>query len=101
MRKSIGLSLLLLGAVAPFSLTHADSMRCGGQIIEVGAKQGDVLQYCGDPTSKKVDEAAQRDGRYYDGTTATEHWTYTSGEVNTVVTFDQGVVVSIHTESAE
>ena len=101
MRESIGLTLLLLGAIAPLSLARADdSMKCGSKIIFVGAKQNDVLQSCGDPTSKEVEDAAKSVGRYYEGTTPIEHWTYTSGEVNTVVTFDQGVVVSIHTESA-
>jgi len=90
---------VLLCCCGSIGLAKADdSMRCGSRIIEVGAKQADVLQYCGEPTSKTVEEAAKREGRYYEGTTTIEHWTYTSGGVDTVVTLDSGVVVSIDTE---
>jgi hypothetical protein len=99
MRTLAGLLLTTLCCVAALGIARADdSLRCAGKIISQGMQQSDVLQYCGAPDAKTVEDAAKREGRYYEGTTTVEHWTYTSGAVNTVLTFEAGVLVSIETE---
>lgn len=93
------LLLSTLGCVAALGTARADGgMRCAGKIISQGMQQSDVLQYCGEPGSKTVEDVAKREGKYYQGTTTVEHWTYTSGAVNTVLTFEAGVLVSIDTD---
>jgi hypothetical protein len=72
-----------------------DDFRCGSIIVSVGMSQDDVLQNCGEPASKVVDPVIVREGVQYAGTTPIEHWTYTSGAVTRVLTFDQGKLVSI------
>ncbi len=73
-----------------------DTWNCGGaKIIEIGMTQDEVLESCGPPTSKAVDEQAQRDGKYYVGTVPFERWTYSSYSSTRVLTFDQGKLISI------
>jgi hypothetical protein len=73
-----------------------DDWDCGGaKIVEIGMTQDEVLENCGPPTSKAVDEQAQRDGKHYVGTVPLERWTYSSYSSSRVLTFDQGKLVSI------
>jgi hypothetical protein len=75
-----------------------DNWDCGGtKIIEIGMSQDEVLENCGAPSSKAVDEQAQRDGKHYVGTVPLEHWTYTSYSSTRVLTFDQGKLIAIET----
>jgi hypothetical protein len=69
--------------------------RCGSVIVSVGMSRDAVLQNCGEPASKVVDPVVVREGVQYAGTTPIEHWTYTSGAITRVLTFDQGKLVSI------
>lgn len=101
-----GLGILLV--VAAGCLVAADGARadedwnCGGaKIIEIGMSQDDVLANCGTPTAKSVDEQAQREGRYYQGATAVERWTYATDTVTTILTFDKGKLIGIETGSTE
>jgi hypothetical protein len=98
MRKFQMSLLAVLWWFAAMGVAHADSMRCGGVIVTPGAKQSEVLELCGEPASKTVEDVAKREGKYYEGTTPVETWTYTSGAVNTVLTFDSGVLLSIQTK---
>jgi len=102
MRDIAAAVLVSFCCLAASGATRADSTyTCGSKIIMIGSTQSDVLQHCGEPTSKINDNDAMREGKYYVGTSSIEHWKYTSGAVTTVVDFDQGVVTEIHTESAE
>jgi len=96
----IGLLAASLAAVSfgPQAAMADDTWLCGSKIIMIGAQQSDVLENCGEPTSKTTDTDAMREGRYYEGTAPIEHWTYATDTVTRVLTFDQGVLVSIDTE---
>lgn len=97
MKKTSVAMCTLLGALAvPLAAAaQDDSFRCGSIVVSIGMSQDDVLQNCGDPASKTVEQVAVREGVQYAGTTAVEHWTYVSGAVTRVLTFDQGKLVSI------
>jgi hypothetical protein len=89
-----GSAVALLGLHAP--VTRADdTWLCGDKIIMIGATQADVLQNCGEPTSKTGDTDAMREGRYYEGTAPIEQWTYATDTVTRVLRFDKGVLVSM------
>jgi hypothetical protein len=86
-----------IGALAlPIAATGQDGdFRCGSIIVSAGMSKDDVLQNCGEPTSKVVDPIVVREGVQYAGTVPVEHWTYASDTVTRVLTFDQGKLVSI------
>ena len=97
MKKSPVVICALLAALAVphAAVAQDDSFRCGSIVVAVGMSQDDVLQNCGDPASKTVEQVAVREGVQYAGTAPIEHWTYVSGAVTRVLTFDQGKLVSI------
>lgn len=68
----------LLISVVPLA-TYADSMECHGNIISPGITEAQLLEACGNPTS--------REGA---------NWTYeTPGSLPVLVTFGNGVVMFI------
>ncbi|MCJ7452107.1 MAG: DUF2845 domain-containing protein [Steroidobacteraceae bacterium] len=102
MRSILSISLLgmtlAVAGLFPQAATADDTWLCGDKIIMIGAKQAEVLENCGEPTSKTADTDAMREGRYYQGTAPVEHWTYATDTVTRVLTFDQGVLVSMDTD---
>jgi hypothetical protein len=85
------LASLLAG---PLALAHADDVaRCGSKLIEPGMSQADVLQHCGEPTSRTVEEQAVRSGNRAVGTTQVERWTYSDYSATRVFVFDQQKLV--------
>lgn len=90
--------LLAMPGLFPHVAMADDTWLCGDKIIMIGAKTDEVLQYCGEPTSKAADTDAMREGRYYEGTAPIERWTYATDTVTRVLTFDKGVLVSMHTD---
>jgi hypothetical protein len=74
-------------AFAWYTLTqaaHADTLRCGPDLIEQGDSAARVLDKCGEPTSKAtIDEpiwAQDQNGNVYQsGTTRSELWRYNFG----------------------
>lgn len=92
MRHVIG---LVLCGVA-FAATGADgTFRCGSKLIEVGMTQAEVLEYCGEPTSKSVELQDVRSGNQVVGKTESQRWTYASYQATRVLVFDQEVLKSI------
>jgi hypothetical protein len=90
--------LAACGLAAAVPAQADDNWDCGGtKIIEIGMSQDEVLENCGPPTSKKVEEQAQRDGKHYVGTVPFERWTYSSYSSTRVLTFDEGKLISIET----
>ncbi len=97
MFKSAGLALVacVISGFAGTALAQDSDFRCGSVIVSVGMAQADVLAACGDPASKTVEQVTVRKGVQYAGATPVEHWTYSTGAVTRVLTFDQGKLVSI------
>lgn len=93
---------LLLGAFA----AHAgDEFRCGNSIINSDMTPAEILQKCGEPTSKKESEEDVRAANVGGGTRKvgvahTETWTYDRGygAFALVVTIVDGKVRGIHTQ---
>jgi len=88
--------LLALAALAAFAEpATAQSMRCGGKIIDIGMTSAQVANLCGQPDSKKVETHDIHSGNRVVGTTEVSQWTYRQGVVTRVLEFDQGKLVNI------
>lgn len=74
-----------------------DSLRCGSKIVRVGMTAQEVLKYCGEPTTKEVEDHVVRSGARAVGTTQLNRWTYDRGSAGKpkVLEFDQDRLISI------
>jgi hypothetical protein len=72
-----------------------DSFRCGSKLVNIGMTQAEVLQYCGEPVSKDVEDHDVRSGKQVVGRTAVWRWTYQSAGRTRVLVFDQDTLKSI------
>lgn len=95
-------AILLLGALAARA---DDEVRCGNYIVSSDMTPAEILQKCGEPTSKKETESDVRAANAGRGTrkvgvTHTEVWTYDRGygSFPLVVTIVDGKVKSIDTQ---
>ena len=91
--------LFLLAFAQPAS---ADTLRCEGKLVSVGATKGEVLSKCGEPTFVENVEEPVRARRpngttYVVGTSSKEIWTYkrAAGQFPAVLTFDGSKLKSI------
>ena len=96
------LGTLLLGA---FAAQADDEVRCGNYIVSSDMTPEQILQKCGEPTSRKETEGDVRAANAGGGTrkvgvTRTEVWTYDRGygTFPLVVTIVDGKVKSIDTQ---
>ena len=90
-------SLLILSAffLMVAGEVRADTMRCGSTVITVGMSMSDVLRYCGEPSSKEVEDHDVRSGGRIVGKTQLHRWTYASYSNVRVLEFDQEKLLSI------
>jgi len=74
-----------------------DNLTCGSKIVTLGMTTADVLKYCGEPTSREVEQHDVRAGGRVIGTTQLNRWTYTrgTGGRTRVLEFDQDKLISI------
>ena len=74
-----------------------DTLRCGNKIVKVGMTTAEVLKYCGEPTSREVEEHAVRTWGRVVGMTHLNRWTYDRGSVGKpkVLEFDQDKLIAI------
>jgi hypothetical protein len=87
--------MLLLCATVTGMAIADEGMRCGNKLIETGMTQAEVLQHCGEPTSKSTEQVPVRSGNQVSGTAAMHTWTYKSYSTTRVLKFDQDRLVSI------
>jgi len=80
---------LLITACTATAAAQAAGMQCGSRIIEVGMSRAEVLQHCGEPTSREEEEQPVRSGNQVTGTTTVERWTYDSYSRKRTLVFDQ------------
>jgi len=104
MKIRLIVSTLVL-ATGFISAAHADTLRCGSKLIQEGANQGYVMEYCGAPDSKQTFTEpvyVQRvDGTtYQSGETRRDVWRYKRGpgKFPAVLTFEMGVLKKIEFE---
>jgi hypothetical protein len=98
-RASILVSALALSASAALG---DDTLRCGNAIIDVGMVAAQVVDRCGEPKSKEVEEVPVRQrtksgGVNTIGSTRVERWTYERGygQFPALLTFEAGKLKSI------
>lgn len=81
---------------ASFGTAMADDMfRCGSKLIDIGMTQAEVLQYCGEPASKDVEDYDIRSAKQVVGRTAVWRWTYQIAGRTRVLVFDQDKLTAI------
>ena len=75
----------------------ADTMRCGGKIVKVGMSADEIVKYCGQPTSKEVEEHDVLSAGRVVGKTQLNIWTYNRGSTGKpkVLEFDQDQLIAI------
>ena len=88
--------VLAMCAVAPMGVAVADdTFRCGNRLIEPGMTGPEVLELCGEPTSKTVEVQDVRSGNQVVGKTEVQRWTYASYSATRVLVFDQDTLKAI------
>lgn len=94
---SIAVSALLFANVAA-----SEPLRCGRWVVDVPVSVEELLEKCGEPSSKRFEESDvratnARGASVKLGTTVTEYWTYDRGRraAPVVVTIADGQVRSI------
>jgi hypothetical protein len=93
------------GAALALSVSAAfadDTLRCGNAIIDVGMVAAQVVDRCGEPKSKQVEDVPVRQrtksgGVNTIGSTRVERWTYERGygQFPALLTFEAGKLKSI------
>ena len=82
------------GLAAGAALADGD-FRCGSRIITTGMTQSQVLDACGEPATKDVEDVDVRSGNQVVGRTAVWRWTYEMSGTRRVLVFDQDTLKSI------
>lgn len=93
----------LAGILLAMALCHAaadaafadTTFRCGSKLVTVGMTQGQVLAYCGEPTSRSVTAEDVRSGNQVVGQTDVHVWVYERYSATRILRFDQIKLVSI------
>lgn len=92
----LGRVVAVIACGASFGTATADdTFRCGSKLINVGMTQAEVLQYCGEPDTKDVEDHDIRSGNQVVGRTAVWRWTYTIAGRTRVLVFDQDELKAI------
>ncbi|MCW8845654.1 MAG: DUF2845 domain-containing protein [Gammaproteobacteria bacterium] len=80
------------------SVVAADeTLRCGSKLVTIGMSAEEVLKYCGEPTSREVEEHDIRSGNRVVGKTQLNRWFYSRGSAGApkVLEFDQDKLITI------
>ena len=79
-----------------------DSLRCGNAIVDVGMVAAQVVDRCGEPKDKVIEDVpvrqrTKRGGVNTIGSTRVERWTYERGygQFPALLTFEEGKLKSI------
>ncbi len=97
--QSASLTAILAAALAALTAAPAeaaDTLRCGGRLIERGASMAEVESRCGDPDAREIEEVPIR-GRGAQGAVITlgvteiQHWIYEreAGQFPVRLTFEE------------
>lgn len=96
MHTNLNRWVFALCVVAPMGVAVADdTFRCWSRLIEPCMTGPEVLQPCGEPTSKTVEVQDVRSGNQVVGKTEVQRWTYASYSATRVLVFDQNTLKSI------
>ena len=91
------LTVIVAASLAAPAAFGSDTLRCGNKLVETGMTMAQVEQYCGKPSSTRIEEHDVRAGNRVVGTTQLHIWTYlrSSGQNAAVLEFDQDKLMSI------
>lgn len=83
-RLPLSLAAAALGVVAVLPSARAETFRCGQWIASPDMSVGELLEKCGEPTTKNVEVVdtyarTAAGGRIRTGTSTVETWTYERG----------------------
>jgi len=89
--------LILLGSLFASGVVADDTVRCGSKLVTIGMSAAEVLKYCGEPTSREVEEQDIRSGNRVVGKTQLNRWIYGRGSAGEpkVLEFDQDKLTAI------
>lgn len=95
--RSRSFAVVLAGLALPAApVVAADAtFRCGGQLIEPGMTQSQVLAACGEPDARADEVQDVRSGRQVVGQTTVHRWTYQSYSQTRVLVFDGDTLKSV------
>lgn len=68
--------LAWLITLAALSLSAQATMRCGTQLVDTGMQLDEVLEHCGEPQQRTIDEPVDAAGYQIRGAATVEHWRY-------------------------
>jgi len=68
--------LLTLGLALGLSLPAQASMRCGTELVRTGMQMEEVLERCGEPQQRSVEEPVDEQGYLIRGAVTVERWRY-------------------------
>jgi hypothetical protein len=89
--------LILSACLFAAEVAAEETVRCGSKIVRVGMTSAEVLKYCGEPSSREVEEHNVLSGGRVVGTTQLHIWTYNRGTVGKpkVLEFDMDILLTI------
>ena len=87
----VATALYIAGAGAAADTTF----RCGSKLVTIGMTEGQVLAYCGEPTSRSVSTEDVRSGNRVVGQTEVQVWVYDSYSSRRTLKFDQSKLIAI------
>lgn len=89
--------LILLASLFASGVVADDTVRCGSKLVTIGMSAAEVLKYCGEPTSREVEEHDIRSGNRVVGKTQLNRWIYSRGSAGepNVLEFDQDKLTAI------
>ncbi len=82
------LAMIVVGLLADRAVAGDGPFRCRSRIIDVRMTQAEVLQHCGEPTSRSVEfrDVRSQNNRVL-GATEIQRWTYASYAATRVLVF--------------
>ena len=89
--------LIVLASFFASAAVADDTIRCGSKLVTIGMSAAEVLEYCGEPSSREVEEQDIRSGNRVVGKTQINRWTYSRGSAGEpkVLEFDQDKLTTI------
>jgi hypothetical protein len=94
MSRMVG--LFAAAALCVAGTAGADTtFRCGSKLVTAGMTEGQVLAYCGEPTSRSVSTEDVRSGNRVAGQTEVQVWVYESYSATRTLKFDQSKLIAI------
>jgi Protein of unknown function (DUF2845) len=70
-------------------------LRCGNKLVDVGMTMDEILQHCGEPAEREIEQHDVRSGGRVVGKTQLSRWTYRQWGGTRVLEFDREKLILI------